>query len=255
MMIEQEIFLCCSIVTCVFLYYQWSKYRRSRCKPSEPSRIIVPEKLSPLQERFKKYPFIIGIAGGSGSGKTTFCHKITQTLEKKYSQKKIVIISQDSYYKNGDTNTNFDVPESIDFDLLLENVRSLINGENTAIPSYDFTCHMRKEGKICYPADLIIIEGILIFTQPQLLELMKLKIFINASIPTMIFRRISRDMEERRRTLEEIKERYIRDIDDSYHRYVRPSQNYANYIINNNNGSYMNLDLLLLYIENILQNQ
>lgn len=212
---------------------------------------------SPILNEKIEFPYIIGVAGGSGSGKTTLCERIINIIKIKFKNsisENIVIINQDSYYKGGSAETNYDIPESIDFNLLIEHLKILISGGTIEYPIYDFSTHSRKNETIkIKSAKVIIVEGILIFTQHELLKLLKLKIFVTAGEATMIFRRIERDMYERGRTFNEIKNRYLRDVEDSYTQYVYPSQRHADFIVNNRNGVYTNLDIILYYFEHILE--
>jgi uridine kinase len=201
-----------------------------------------------------KTPYIIGIAGPSGSGKSFMSDLILETLTTMYpdSSKDIVIISQDSYYKGGDSNTNYDVPKAIDFKLLLQHLNELIEGNPIECPIYDFTTHSRKKDvNIVNPAKIIIVEGILIFTQKELKNLFNYKIFVHASIATQLLRRLKRDINERGRDIELAGKQYTRDVEPSNEKYVRPSSANADIIINNFNGCYVGPDTILRKIVSI----
>lgn len=204
-----------------------------------------------------KTPYVIGIAGGSGSGKTYIANLIENTIKQTFPNSKCkdsVIISQDSYYKGGDINTNYDIPESIDFDLLINHINDLSNGLEIECPIYDFTTHSRSNRtRKIKPTKIIIIEGILIFVNEKLRDLMNIKVFIDASGPTQVFRRLDRDMNERGRSLEEVKFRYINHVEPSYRNYIIPSSRNADITINNLDGFYVGPQILLSHIIEILK--
>lgn len=197
-------------------------------------------------------PYIIGICGGSGSGKTFIAEMIVKTVKKMFPKsngKDIIIISQDSYYKGGNAETNYDIPSAIDFDLLVKHLGQLKKGEQIKCPIYDFTSHTRKtETKRISCKKIIIVEGILIFTQEHLRNLFDMKIFVDADVPTQIFRRLDRDVAERGRCIKEVGQRYIRDVGPSYSEHVLPSSKYADMSINNTNGRYVGLQIMLNHI-------
>lgn len=205
-----------------------------------------------------KTPYIIGICGGSGSGKTFISNLIVAAVSKIYPHtccNDIVVISQDSYYKGGNVNTNYDVPDAIDFELLIKHIKDLIDGRTIECPSYDFTTHSRKSDTTTItPKKIIIVEGILIFTQKELRDLFNYKLFIQADISTQIFRRTKRDMSERGRTLDEISERYLRDVSPSYTEYVLPSSRFADMSINNFNGCFVGPQSMLNHIITTMKN-
>jgi uridine kinase len=198
-----------------------------------------------------KFPYVLGICGGSGSGKTTVCEKIVEMFESQFGGDDdglldVVVISQDSYYKPASAKSNFDVPKSIDWDLLNKHINQLKNGESIECPVYNFTTHSRESyTKTVHPAKIIIIEGILIFCNPTLRKLMDKKIFIDAGLATMVFRRINRDIKSRGRKLADIEEQYLKHVEKAYFKYVLPSRRYAGVTIHNHNGQYTNLDILL----------
>lgn len=152
---------------------------------------------------------LIGVAGGSGSGKTT----VANNLVKAFKVEDAALVEQDAYYKELTNMTieekakvNFDHPDSIEFDLLKKHLEALKNGISIERPIYDFTTHSRKEGTVkINPSKIIIVEGILIFAVPEIRDLFDVKIFVDTDADEMILRRIERDMNERGRSLESIK--------------------------------------------------
>lgn len=180
---------------------------------------------------------IIGIAGGTGSGKTTVVNNILNNL----NSQNVLVISQDNYYKaHNDLSfaerekINFDHPRSIDFDLLTENIRDLKNGKTIEQPIYSFITHSRKdETIITYPKEVIIVEGILVFTHPELRELFDLKIFVQTDSDERLIRRITRDIKERGRDLDEVINRYRNTLKPMHEQFIEPSKVHADIIVPN----------------------
>ena len=177
---------------------------------------------------------IIGIAGGSGSGKTTVVKAITEQLKEN-----VVVIPQDSYYKDlGHLSEeekrvhNFDHPDSIDFDLLRSQLKELREGRTVEQPIYSYiTCGRSQETLTVKPAEVIIVEGILIFTDPKLRKLMDIKIFVDADDDDRLMRVMSRDIVERGKTVEWVIERYSNTVKPMYLQFIEPSKRYADIII------------------------
>ena len=211
-----------------------------------------------LQEYNKpvKTPYLIGVYGGSGSGKTFVSGVISDTIKYIFNNeecKNVVTISQDSYYKGGDADSNYDIPDAIDFDLLVNNIQKLLDGKPIDCPIYDFVSHKRKYETVrISPSKIIIIEGILICTNEKLRNLLNMKIFVDASESTQVFRRIKRDTADRGRTIDEVQHRYQRDVAPSYNQYVKPSAIYANMTINNNGENYVGIEAVLNHVITIL---
>lgn len=180
---------------------------------------------------------IIGIAGGTGSGKTTVVNNILNNL----NSQNVLVISQDNYYKaHNDLSfaerekINFDHPRSIDFDLLTENIQDLKNGKTIEQPIYSFITHSRKdETIITYPKEVIIVEGILVFTHPELRELFDLKIFVQTDSDERLIRRITRDIKERGRDLDEVINRYRNTLKPMHEQFIEPSKVHADIIVPN----------------------
>jgi uridine kinase len=192
---------------------------------------------------------IIGIYGGTGSGKTT----IVNMIASHFSSNDIEIISQDSYYKdNSDISyedrckLNFDHPDAIDFNLLYKHLKKLRKGETVEQPIYDFKIHNRLKKTIqIKPKKILILEGILIMCHAEIRSIFDLKIFINANSKTRMERRIKRDITERGRSRDEVSKRYIETLKPMHEKFIEPTKIYANYIIENQFNNKLNIDELL----------
>lgn len=192
---------------------------------------------------------IIGIYGGTGSGKTTIVNMIASY----FSSNDIEIISQDSYYKdNSDISyedrckLNFDHPDAIDFNLLHKHLKNLRKGEAVEQPIYDFKIHNRLKKTIqIKPKKILILEGILIMCHAEIRSIFDLKIFINANSKTRMERRIKRDIVERGRSRDEVLKRYIETLKPMHEKFIEPTKVYANYIIENQFNNKLNIDELL----------
>lgn len=192
---------------------------------------------------------IIGIYGGTGSGKTT----IVNMIASHFSSNDIEIISQDSYYKdNSDISyedrckLNFDHPDAIDFNLLHKHLKNLRKGETVEQPIYDFKIHNRLKKTIqIKPKKILILEGILIMCHAEIRSIFDLKIFINANSKTRMERRIKRDIVERGRSRDEVLKRYIETLKPMHEKFIEPTKIYANYIIENQFNNKLNIDELL----------
>jgi len=192
---------------------------------------------------------IIGIYGGTGSGKTT----IVNMIASHFSSNDIEIISQDSYYKdNSDISyedrckLNFDHPDAIDFNLLHKHLKNLRKGGTVEQPIYDFKIHNRLKKTIqIKPKKILILEGILIMCHAEIRSIFDLKIFINANSKTRMERRIKRDITERGRSRDEVLKRYIETLKPMHEKFIEPTKIYANYIIENQFNNKLNIDELL----------
>lgn len=179
----------------------------------------------------------IGIAGGTGSGKTTVVRSILHNL----NTENVLVISQDNYYKDHKDlsfeereRINFDHPRSIDFDLLTQHVHALKSGETIEQPVYSFITHSRKdETIITHPKEVMIIEGILVLTNPELRDLFDLKIYVHADSDERLIRRIQRDIQERGRDLEEVLGRYRNTLKPMHEQFIEPSKIHADIIVPN----------------------
>lgn len=199
---------------------------------------------------------VIGIAGGSGSGKTTVVNALTSRLKEK-----VVVIPQDSYYKDMShldpeerQKNNFDHPDSIDFKLLCSQLSELKNGRCVQQPIYSYlTCSRDKENtvKVC-PADVIIIEGILIFNCKELRDQLDIKIFVDADDDDRLMRVMARDIMERGKTVEKVIERYTKTVKPMYLQFIEPSKRYADIIIPQGGYNKVAIDIISATIEKAL---
>lgn len=204
-----------------------------------------------------KRPYVIGISGCTGSGKSFVCDKIKEKVTEIFGTTtgNVVIIHQDCRYWGEKDNKNkiiknFDVPSALDMEGLTNDIADLRSGKSVQCPIYDFTTHSRKkETEILYPAKIIIVEGILIFTYEELLKLCDKKIFVTASELVRFIRRQSRDVEIRGRTADQVLKIWMTDIRESERDYILPSSRHANLLVENDrDGHYENLDILLDHI-------
>ncbi len=191
---------------------------------------------------------IIGIAGGTGSGKTTVVHQIMNELP----HTEVGIIAQDSYYK-ASTNesyeerskTNFDHPRAIDFDLLVAHLKELKEGKTINQPVYSFATHNRTEDTIVtHPRKVMIVEGILILSHPELRDLFDIKIFVHADSDERLIRRLKRDIAERGRDMEEVLARYQNTLKPMHQQFIESTKAFADIIIPNDKYNTVAIDVV-----------
>ena len=191
---------------------------------------------------------IIGISGGTGSGKTTVANRILESV----SASEVVFIQQDSYYRNLKDLpldyrgcANFDHPDAIDNDLLIDHIRKLKAGEMIELPLYDFRTNSRlDETQRVEPKPIVIVEGILIFVDPKLLEQMDIKVFVDTPDDIRFIRRLRRDVAERGRTVESVIEQYLATVRPMHQQFVEPSKREADVIIPEGGHNLVSIDLL-----------
>ena len=210
---------------------------------------------------FKKHNMlVIGIAGGTGSGKTTVVREITKIL----SDSEVVVIPQDSYYKDNShlpleqrLELNFDHPDSIDFELLIKHIKSLKAGNPVEQPVYSYlTCSRSATETVkVKPSKVVIIEGILIFTSPELRKTMDIKVFVDADADDRLGRVITRDNIERGRTIEKVLERYEKTVKPMHLQFIEPTKRYADIIVPQGGHNQVAIGILLTTIENVLNNK
>jgi uridine kinase len=191
---------------------------------------------------------IIGICGGTGSGKTTVANRILESVR----ACEVVFIQQDSYYRNLKdlpldyrNVANFDHPDALDNDLLVNHVRRLRAGEAIELPLYDFKTHSRlNDTRAVEPKPIVIVEGILIFADPRLLEQMDIKVFVDTPDDIRFIRRLRRDIAERGRTVESVIEQYVATVRPMHMQFVEPSKRHADVIIPEGGHNLVSIDLL-----------
>jgi len=196
---------------------------------------------------------IIGIAGGTGSGKTTVVTKIAKSLPKE----NVTILPQDAYYlDNSDLSfeerqkINYDHPNSIDFDLLLQHIRNLKEGKKIEQPIYSYITHSRSDDyKVVHPKEILIVEGILVFTNEALRKLCDIKIFVHTDADDRLIRRIKRDITERGRDIEEVLNRYEKTLKPMHNRFIEPTMKYADMIVPIGGENKVAIDILTSMIK------
>lgn len=201
-------------------------------------------------------PVVIGIAGGTGSGKTT----VTNAIRKQIADN-VTLITQDSYYKNypdlsykDRCKINYDHPESFDTELLIKHIESLKNNVPISMPVYDYENHLRtKKTEPKKPSPIIIIEGILIFESPQLRNLMDIRIFVDTDADIRILRRIERDINERGRSLNSVIQQYRTTVQPMHIEFVEPTKRYADLIIPEGGYNTIAIDMIVAKIKSIIK--
>ncbi len=205
----------------------------------------------------KNSSLVFGIAGGTGSGKTTIADYILETV----GPEKIAFLPHDAYYRDQTGLTleersqiNFDHPSSLETELLIEHITKLRNKEAIQLPSYNFKTHTRNQDTITIkPQPIILIEGILIFAEPELRKLFDLKIYVDTDADIRFIRRLKRDIEERGRTTESVIKQYLETVRPMHLEFVEPSKRYASVIIPEGGYNTVALDLIVARIESMLQ--
>ncbi len=202
-------------------------------------------------------PLIIGITGGTGSGKSTVARAIFESIP----EANVAIIQQDCYYKDQSqlpaeerVKVNYDHPLAFDNELIVKHIKSLLSGQAIEKPQYDFTVHNRmKETIRVEPRDIIIVEGILVLDCPMLRELMDIKIFVDTDMDVRIIRRIMRDMSERGRTLESVIDQYLTVVKPMHYEFVEPTKRYADIIIPEGGHNLVAIDIMVAKIKSIIE--
>ena len=195
---------------------------------------------------------IIGIAGGTGSGKST----LMDNLVKRFGDD-VTVLNHDNYYKRRDNLTieerakiNYDEPDALETDLMAEHLTLLRQGKAIECPVYDFSAHNRSnQTRTIEPKKVIIVEGILIFENAWLRELMDIRIFVDTDADVRLCRRIARDVNERGRTLESVLEQYQTTVKPMHEKYVEPSKKYANIVVPEGGQNFVALEMILSHIQ------
>ena len=202
-------------------------------------------------------PLIIGIAGGTGSGKTTVAKKIAQALP----QASVAFLDMDGYYRNfahlpmdERREINWDHPEAFDLDLFVSHLEQLARGEPVEKPVYEFTTHLRSSRtERITPADVIVVDGILLFVDERVRALCDVKVFVDADPDIRLVRRIQRDMSERDRPLEEILQQYLTTVRPMQQQFVEPSKRYADIILPRGGENAVAIEMILTTIQRRLE--
>jgi len=197
---------------------------------------------------------IIGICGGSGSGKTTIVRKISEVVSD------FVFIPQDNYYKSAEyisnaniTAFNFDHPDAFDNALVIQHLEALKRGEGIEMPSYDFVHHRRTEETVkVEPRKLVIFEGIMIFTNNEVRNLLDLKIFVDTPDDIRFIRRLGRDIKERGRTVDSVIEQYLTVVRPGHYEFIEPTKQFADIIIPEGGANERALNVLVSFINSVL---
>ena len=195
-------------------------------------------------------PLVIGITGGSGSGKTTVSRELVRRLTEDGSS--AILLQQDSYYKDQSdkpmserVKTNYDHPDSFETDLFVSDLRRLLRHEAISKPIYDYPNHTRaKEVEPVEPADVIIVDGVLLFNDSRVRDLLDMKIFVDTDDDIRFLRRLERDIDERGRTVRGVIDQYLATVKPMYHQFVEPTKRYANIIVPEGGENLVAIDML-----------
>ncbi|CAK7054133.1 MULTISPECIES: uridine kinase [Tissierella] len=205
-----------------------------------------------------KRPLLIGITGGTGSGKSTVSKEIFKSIH----EKKIAVIEQDSYYKDQSNltfeervKTNYDHPFAFDNELLIQHLKDLMNNKSIEKPIYDFERHTRREETITVePKDIIILEGILLLFEEEIRNLLDIKIFVDTDSDVRVIRRILRDIKDRGRTLDSVILQYMETVRPAHLQFIEPTKRYADIIIPEGGYNKVAIDIIVAKINSILNN-
>jgi len=202
-------------------------------------------------------PVFIGIAGGTGSGKSTVARAVFQSMP----ASSVAVIEQDSYYKDQSeltfeerVKTNYDHPLAFDNDLLIQHLQLLAEGQAIEKPIYDFEIHNRKKETILVePKDIVILEGILLYEDKRIRELLDIKVFVDTDPDVRVIRRIQRDMKYRGRSLDSVIQQYMTTVRPAHLQFVEPSKRYADLIIPEGGYNKVAIDLMVTKVHSILE--
>ncbi|BES65346.1 uridine kinase [Gottschalkiaceae bacterium SANA] len=202
-------------------------------------------------------PVFIGIAGGTGSGKSTVARAVFQSMP----ASSIAVIEQDSYYRDQSelsyeerVKTNYDHPLAFDNDLLIQHLKQLSEGQSVNKPIYDFEIHNRKKETILVESrDIVILEGILLYEDPRIRDLLDIKVFVDTDPDVRVIRRIQRDMKYRGRSLDSVIEQYMTTVRPAHLQFVEPSKRYADLIIPEGGYNKVAIDLMVTKVQSIIE--
>lgn len=203
-------------------------------------------------------PILIGIAGGTGSGKSTVANEIYNALPKE----SIAKIEQDSYYKDQSAlsyeeriTTNYDHPDAFDTELLISHLEDLINGKSIEKPIYDFEKHNRAPATVKVDSkEIIILEGFMILVEPRIREMLDIKLFVDTDADVRIMRRLQRDIKERGRTIDSVVNQYLNVVRPMHLQFVEPTKRYADLIIPEGGYNKVAIDIMVVKVNEIVNN-
>ncbi|MFJ7727038.1 uridine kinase [Neobacillus sp. NPDC097160] len=205
----------------------------------------------------RRKPVVIGVTGGSGSGKTS----VTKAIYESLKDHSILVIEQDYYYKDQSDvpfeerlKTNYDHPLAFDNDLLIEHIEKLLRYEAIEKPVYDYSIHTRSDQIIpVEPKDVIILEGILVLEDERLRNLMDIKLYVDTDADIRIIRRLTRDIKDRGRTFDSVTEQYLNVVRPMHNQFIEPTKRYADLIIPEGGQNHVAVDLMVTKIQTILE--
>jgi uridine kinase len=213
-------------------------------------------KIGSMIDNVRTRPVALGVAGGTGSGKTT----VAQSILKAVGPGRIASLAQDSYYKNIEWSSdeellqhNFDHPEALDSDLLVEHLLALKAGHSVEVPVYDFVAHVRS-GRIerVESRPVILLEGILLLAEPRIRQLLDFKIYVDTDADVRLIRRLRRDMNDRGRSLEDVLRQYVSTVRPMHEEFVEPSKRWADIIVPEGGENRVALEMVIARIEQLL---
>ncbi|KAK0088711.1 hypothetical protein PV325_010979 [Microctonus aethiopoides] len=216
-----------------------------------------------------KTPFLIGVSGGTASGKSTVCKRIMEKLgqvDMDHTERQVVCISQDSFYRDltqaekiraEKGQYNFDHPDAFDNDLILQTLQDILAGIKCEIPAYDYRTNSLVKNQITtiYPADVVLFEGILIFYFPKIRELFHMKLFVDTDSDTRLARRVPRDINERGRDLDYVLNQYMNYVKPAFEEFCLPTKKFADVIIPRGADNTVAIDLIVQHIRDLLANR
>ncbi|XP_011632546.1 probable uridine-cytidine kinase isoform X2 [Pogonomyrmex barbatus] len=216
-----------------------------------------------------KTPFLIGVSGGTASGKSTVCKRIMEKLgqvDMDHQQRRVVCISQDSFYRDLTSaeklkaekgQYNFDHPDAFDDDLILQTLQDILAGVKCEIPAYDYRTNslMKDQITTIYPADVVLFEGILVFYFPKIRDLFHMKLFVDTDSDTRLARRVPRDIKERGRDLDYVLNQYMNFVKPAFEEFCLPTKKFADVIIPRGADNTVAIDLIVQHIRDFLSNR
>ncbi|XP_012176138.1 uridine-cytidine kinase isoform X2 [Bombus affinis] len=216
-----------------------------------------------------KTPFLIGVSGGTASGKSTVCKRIMEKLgqvDMDHMQRQVVCISQDSFYRDLSSaeklkaekgQYNFDHPDAFDNDLILQTLQDILAGVKCEIPAYDYKTNSLVKDQITtiYPADVVLFEGILVFYFPKIRDLFHMKLFVDTDSDTRLARRVPRDIKERGRDLDYVLNQYMNFVKPAFEEFCLPTKKFADVIIPRGADNTVAIDLIVQHIRDFLSNR